>query len=229
MTSGAHKTTVKSIVLLSSGLDSTVNLLAARAEGAVLKAITFDYGQKAAVREIAQSQKICEKYGIDHQIVGLPFFKDFTKTSLIAQDQTIPQETEVDIHSQETSRKTADRVWVPNRNGIFLNVAAGFAEGLGADVVVPGFNLEEAQTFADNSKAYLEVLNDSFSYSTLRKISVKCYTTDLNKTEIVKLGLSLGLDIHDLWPCYFGGAQWCGQCESCLRFKNALSQAGIAL
>jgi 7-cyano-7-deazaguanine synthase len=220
---------MKSIVLLSSGLDSTVNLLAAREEGLVLKALTFDYGQKAAVREIAQSRKICEKYGVDHQVVDLPFFKDFTKTSLIAKDQTIPRSTEVDIHSAETSRKTADRVWVPNRNGIFLNVAAGFAEGLGADVVVPGFNFEEAQTFADNSKAYLEVLNRSFSYSTLRQISVKCFTTDMNKTEIVKLGLSLGLDVMDLWPCYFGDEDWCGQCESCLRFKNALAQAGIQL
>lgn len=211
----------KSVVLLSAGLDSTVNLLSALKDGPVVKVLTFDYGQKAAAREIEKSQYICKKLKLNHQVVSLPFFKDFTKTSLIAQDQLIPQSKDVDIHSHATSLKTADRVWVPNRNGIFLNIAAGFAEGLEADVVIPGFNAEEAATFPDNSKAYQQKLDESFSYSTMRKIKVKCYTIDMNKTEILKMGLKLGLVLADLWPCYFGGKELCGECESCLRFKNA--------
>jgi 7-cyano-7-deazaguanine synthase len=97
---------------------------------------------------------------------------------------------------------------------------------LRGDFVVPGFNAEEATTFPDNSKAYQEKLNESFTYSTARNVRVKCFTIDLDKTAIVKLGLQLGLDIKDVWPCYFGAEELCGECESCLRFKNALTHAG---
>jgi 7-cyano-7-deazaguanine synthase len=212
------------VVLLSAGLDSTVNLLQAQKEGAVKLALTFDYGQRAARQEIEKSKKICAKYQIPHQIVPLPFFSQFTKTSLVSRDQAVPIGREVNIQSHEDSLKTADRVWVPNRNGIFLNVAAGFAEGLGAQFIVPGFNLEEAATFPDNSEAFQKALDHSFFYSTQNKIKVRCYTLQNKKTDILKQGLQLGLDVNDLWPCYFGEDVWCGGCESCLRFQNALKE-----
>lgn len=218
----------KSIVLLSSGLDSTVNLLAALKEGDVVLALTFDYGQKAAKKEIEKSKALCQKYNVPHQVIELPFFKKFTKTSLIAQDQEIPRAGDVNIHSQEQSLKTADRVWVPNRNGIFLNIAAGFAEGLQADAVVPGFNAEEAATFPDNSQEYQRRLEESFALSTQNKIKVKCFTVNMDKAEIIKWGMELGLNVKDIWPCYFAGEVICEECESCLRFKNALKRSGVA-
>lgn len=213
----------KSLVLLSSGLDSTVNLLAARRDGEVVRAITFDYGQRAAQREIERSRAICESLNVPHHVVELPFFKEFTKTSLISRDQLVPT-SDVDIKSHSQSLKTAVKVWVPNRNGIFLNIAAGFAEGWGADVVVPGFNAEEATTFPDNSKAYQKSLDVSFSFSTANQVKVHCYTIDMEKPEILRLGLSFGLKPEQLWPCYFGESEWCGKCESCQRFSNALAE-----
>lgn len=216
-----------SVVLLSSGLDSTVNLLESLAEGPVRLALTFHYGQKAAEREIAKAQSICRKKGVNHLVVDLPFFKSFTKTSLISEKEKIPTGADVNIHSYEKSLLTAEKVWVPNRNGIFLNVAAGFAEGAGASVVVPGFNIEEATTFPDNSEDFQEALNRSFSFSTQNKIKVRCYTIKKNKSEILRRGLELGLEIEDLWPCYLGGEKWCGVCESCLRFQHALKKIGV--
>ncbi len=211
-----------SVVLLSGGLDSTVNFLECLHDGGVRLALTFHYGQRAVQQEIASAKKLCEKYQVPHQTIELPFFKNFTKTSLVDRDQKIPTDKEVDIKSFEKSLLTANRVWVPNRNGIFLNIAAGFAEGLGAAFVVPGFNLEEATTFPDNSVEFQQALETSFSFSTQNKIKVKCYTLRKNKSEILKRGLELGMAVPDLWPCYFGEEKWCGQCESCLRFQNAL-------
>jgi len=213
----------KSLVLLSSGLDSTVNLLAARRDGEVVRALTFDYGQRAAVREIEKSREICRELDIAHHVVTLPFFTEFTKTSLIARDASVPT-ADVDITSHSQSLKTAEKVWVPNRNGIFLNIAAGFAEGWGADFVVPGFNAEEATTFPDNSKDYQRALDASFAFSTANQVKVRCYTIDMAKPEILKLGLSLGLNKQWLWPCYFGESEWCGRCESCQRFEYARAQ-----
>lgn len=215
------------LVLLSAGLDSTVNFLEALQDGGVKLALTYSYGQKAAVQEIARAKALCLKYKVEHAVVELPFFKSFTSSSLLRADQNIPLGSEVNIQSYEKSLITAEKVWVPNRNGIFLNIAAGFAEGLGVHEIVPGFNLEEATTFPDNSQEYQEALEHSFKFSTRNKVRVKCYTIRMNKTEILKRGLDLGMRVEDLWPCYQAGEKWCGRCESCLRFQNALKQAGV--
>jgi 7-cyano-7-deazaguanine synthase len=217
----AHSSTsskIKSLVLLSAGLDSSVNLLEARLVSDVVLALSFRYGQRAADREVEMAQLQCQRLGIRHQIVDLPWFRDFTRTSLVDLGQTVPQD--MDIDSKQTE-ETAKQVWVPNRNGIFLNIAAGFAEGLGASWVIPGFNAEEAATFADNSQAYLESLNAAFAYSTRSKVEVRCFTTHLSKIQIYKRGHQLGLKDEELWPCYMGGPKWCGRCESCLRFSRA--------
>jgi 7-cyano-7-deazaguanine synthase len=215
------------LILLSAGLDSTVNFLEALKDGGVRLALTFSYGQKAAAKEVACAKALCQKYKVPHAVVELPFFKNFTSTSLINNEKQIPLGTDVNIQSFEKSLITADKVWIPNRNGIFLNIAAGYAEGLGIQEIVPGFNLEEATTFPDNSEDYQQALDHSFAFSTQNKVRVKCYTIKKNKTEILRRGLELGLQVEDLWPCYQAGEKWCGQCESCLRFQNALKQVGV--
>lgn len=212
---------MRSVILLSAGLDSSVNLLAALQEGEVLKALTFDYGQRAADKEIQKAKALCAKYKVDHEVVDLRFFSKITKTSLVNRDMDIPTGKNVNIESQEGSAETAEKVWVPNRNGTFLNIAASFAEGLGASHIIPGFNLEEAQTFPDNSQEFVHRLNASFELSTMKKIKVHCFTINMQKKEIAELGDELGLDFHSLWPCYFGEEKWCGECESCQRFQRA--------
>lgn len=219
----------KSIVLLSGGLDSSVNLLKAKKEGEVLLGITFHYGQRAAEQELKSSIQLCQYIGVPHKYVEIPWIKDFGKSSLLDITKKIPIHSEVQIDHFEQSLKTASSVWVPNRNGILLNIAAGFAESLGANFVIPGFNLEEAQTFPDNSGDYLESLNQCFSFSTSNKVKAYSYTTQLNKQEIVKLGIDLNLPFEMIWPCYFSDEKWCGSCESCLRFKRALQNNSPSL
>lgn len=238
--SGSRK---RAVVLLSSGLDSTVNLYEARALSDVVLAITFDYGQRAAEREIAQAGLIAEHAGVAHKVISLPWFRDFTQTSLINSAHAVPVSSDVAIDDMGVSQVTAKAVWVPNRNGILLNVAAGFAEGLGADWVVPGFNKEEAATFPDNSETFLQALTKSFSFSTANHLEAVCFTTSLDKTAIVRRGVTLGAPFHLMWPCYFPGQrksaepglaapgeyQICRVCESCQRFLRALKQAGVSV
>ena len=214
----------KAVVLLSSGLDSSVNLYAAMNAGFEVSAVTFDYGQRASKKEILCASKICEKLNISHEIIDLKFIKKFGTSSLIDENRVIPTKDEVQIDNFNTSEKTAKSVWVPNRNGIFLNVAAGVAESIGATWVVPGFNKEEASTFPDNSFEFMKRLEHSFELSTANCVKVKCFTVDMDKTEIVKLGKKLNVDWTLIWPCYFDGEKWCRECESCQRslraFKN---------
>ena len=215
---------MKSIVLLSAGLDSTVNLYKALKETEILLVLTFNYGQRAALREIEKARLLCKELDVKHEVIEVPWFSRFTKTSLLNLDYDVPGIEQVSIDDYEKSCSTATAVWVPNRNGVFLNIGAGYAEGLGADWVIPGFNIEEASTFDDNSTEYLESLNDCFMYSTRSHVKVHCYTHQMYKTEIVALGQELGVNFDLIWPCYLGGTTPCGECESCQRFQRALKE-----
>lgn len=217
----------KTVVLLSSGLDSTVNFYQSLKLDTVQLALTFDYGQRASRQEILHAKDICKSNGVAHQTVDVRWFRDFTKTSLVSRSSEVPQNIEIDNISE--CHQTAKSVWVPNRNGIMIHIAAGFAEGLGADEITVGFNKEEAATFPDNTQEFLDALNASFQYSTLGKIKVKCYTTHMNKTEIVKLGKELNVPFHKVWSCYLDGDKPCGTCESCLRLQRALKENSISL
>ena len=226
----AQKADVKKfVVLLSGGLDSTLNLYESIDQGQVELALTFNYGQKAASREIEVCKKFCRELGVAHKVIDLPWFQDFTFSSLVDAGKSPPIGLAVKIDDLETSLQTAKNVWVPNRNGIFLNIGAGFAEGLGAGYVVVGFNAEEAQTFPDNSLAYLEQTNKSFAYSTANKTQAVSFTTNLNKTQMVLRASELNIPLENVWPCYFSGETLCGHCESCQRFNRAVKDAKIKM
>lgn len=217
--------TPRSVVLLSSGLDSTVNLYEAKQVSDVVLSITFDYGQRAAEREIQSAARLSNKLDVAHKVLRLDWFKDFTQTSLVNHSEKVPTSSNVKIDDLKQSGVTAKAVWVPNRNGIFLNIAAAFAEGLKADWIVPGFNEEEAATFPDNSQGYLESATKAFEFSTSNKVQVRCFTTQMTKTQIVARGKELKVDFDLIWPCYFGGPKPCGECESCQRYKRAVGAA----
>ncbi|MGE0527628.1 MAG: 7-cyano-7-deazaguanine synthase [Bdellovibrionales bacterium] len=215
------------VVLLSAGLDSTFNLFKAVSCFDVKAALTFDYGQLAAGKELERAEALAKFFKVPHQIVWLPWFRRFTQTALIG-GAGVPFGNEIDLDNLERSRTTAKAVWVPNRNGIFLNVAAGFAEGLNATFVVPGFNKEEAQTFSDNSAEFLKVLDASFALSTATQVKTYCFSTEMTKSEIVaEAKKEARFPFAQLWPCYRDLDEWCGECESCQRFRRAGSSNGL--
>lgn len=217
---------MKSVVLLSSGLDSSVCFAEEVHAGRAVLALTFDYGQRAAERELLMAKAQADKAGVPHRVVKLDFFSQFSANALTSTSIDVPT-SQVDIDSMEASVESAKSVWVPNRNGIFLSIAAGFAESCGAGLVVTGFNVEEAATFPDNTKDYMEQFTSSLSFSTSNKVRISSPTVDMDKTQIYKRGIELGVDFSVVWPCYFSGDQACGQCESCQRFERAKKKATV--
>ncbi len=217
----------KAVILLSAGLDSSVNFFAALRDYEVVLALTFNYGQKAAAKEIEKSKILASSKKIPHQVIDLPWLKDLGASGLTHADKIIPQGRQVSIDNMKVSEKSAKAVWIPNRNGIFLNVAASFAESLKAKYIIPGFNAEEAATFPDNSLDFIRASRKALSFSTANQVEVKCYTITMTKPEIAKLGMGLQLPFKDLWPCYQDQEKWCGQCESCQRAKRAFKISHI--
>ena len=214
--------------ILSGGLDSTTALYLSHSTHNILQTITFDYGQKSAIREIAAAKEISKSLQIYHHVFPLPWLESLTKTALVNPKQTIPNPSSMDLDQLDISTENAKKVWVPNRNGLFLNIAASIAEALDIETLITGFNAEEAATFPDNSEEFLNATNQFFSYSTLKKIVVESPTIRMTKNEIVTCAASLKVPFSKLWFCYEGHEAPCRQCESCQRNFRAFRQVGIA-
>ena len=207
---------IKSIILLSGGLDSLVSLGLKKEELNVSLALTFDYGQKALNQEIETSKKICEYYNIEHKVIKLDWLKNITQTSLVSEDNVPMGE------NLEMGQNSAKSVWVPNRNGLFLNIAGCFADSFGYDYVLIGANKEEGQTFPDNTQEFIDSVNREFEFSTLKAPKVVAPLINYDKNAIVMLALKYGIPLELTRSCYLGEEKHCGVCESCIRLKNAL-------
>ncbi len=215
-----------SVVLLSGGLDSTVSLAQSLREGEVKLCLTFDYGQRAAVREIEASAAIAGHYGLAHRVICIDFLAEITDTALVNRHMDLPSPGANELDDMDITLDSAAAVWVPNRNGLFINIAAAFAESMGCGQVVTGFNREEAATFPDNTLDYVRAASHALSYSTANKVRVVSYTQMLDKVEIVRLGKRLGVPYRYVWSCYRDEEKMCGVCESCRRFSRAMELAG---
>lgn len=198
-----------SIILLSGGLDSLVCLEITK--DSVNYAITFDYGQICAQKEIESSANIAKYYGIKHEIIKLDWLKNITNNALTGQND-MPSGIQDNCNS----------VWVPNRNGLFLNIAASYADSYGFDSIVFGANKDEAVNFSDNSMNFVEKINDEFEYSTQVKPKIVTPLINFTKDDIVKQGLVRHAPLELIYSCYRNGEKHCGKCESCIRLKNAL-------
>ncbi|HVY62513.1 MAG TPA: 7-cyano-7-deazaguanine synthase QueC [Planctomycetota bacterium] len=212
------------VILLSGGLDSAVALALAQ-PGPRSLALTFDYGQRAARREVEAARAMAARAGIEHRAIDLPFLREITRTALVARSADLPR-PEPGALDSEAARETAKAVWVPNRNGVFIAIAAAHAEAAGLRHVVVGFNREEGTTFPDNTPEFVACSNAALAFSTLAKVKVANPVGKLDKVEIVRKGREAGAPIALVWSCYEGGAEQCGTCESCRRLFRALDAAG---
>lgn len=208
---------------MSGGLDSLASLGLAIEKYNIEMALTFDYGQKSNKMEILASKKICDYYGIEHKIIKLDWLKEITQTSLVSEN-LIPKTTEDDLQSDEFTTQSASSVWVPNRNGSFLNIAAAFCDSYGYDYIIFGANKEEGTTFPDNTQEFIDKINATFEYSTLKKPKVIAPLINFSKNDIVKIAVEHSTPLELTRSCYSNNEKHCGECESCMRLKLALKE-----
>ncbi|RZB32940.1 MAG: 7-cyano-7-deazaguanine synthase [Candidatus Argoarchaeum ethanivorans] len=219
--------TNNAVVLLSSGMDSVVAFKKAFDEFDELLCLTFDYGQRACRHELKYSAKIAAHYGVSQQVIKLPWLSEFD-SALTATNRDVPTINSADeLDNSSIIFKTAEAVWVPARNMVFLSIAASFAENYGYGTIVTGFDCEEAFTFPDNSVRFVELFNKVLEYGTLNHPVVYAPLQSLSKVKIVKLGMSIDAPFQWSWSCYNEKALPCGVCESCMRRKRAFDEAGF--
>lgn len=212
----------RAVVLLSGGLDSAANLAFAAREGRVALALTANYGQRASEAEARASRALCMHYGVKHVEVDLTWLGALGGSALTDLSRSVPQVAATELDAIDKARQSAAAVWVPNRNGVLIAMASAYAERIGADAVLVGFNREEAMTFPDNSSEYMQAMTAALRYSTQNGVEVASYTDRLDKREIVARLRAIAFPFERVWSCYAGGDHPCGECESCKRFRRAM-------
>lgn len=215
----------KAISVLSGGLDCTVATSMFAKDYEIL-AITFNYGQKAFKRELQASKEICEKMNWTHEVIDLPWLSKISNSTLNTDDD-VPELKDEDLDDFEKSSESAGSVWVPARNTVFTSIALSYAESMGASAIIVGWNGEEGATFPDNSKGYLEKFNQLIEEGSPDEIKIEAPLIDLNKEEIVEMGIKYDAPMELSYSCYKGRKKQCGVCESCMRRKRAFENLGL--
>jgi 7-cyano-7-deazaguanine synthase len=207
---------LRSIALVSGGLDSIVSLARAVKERSVESVMFFDYGQRARDSERVSSMSAANYYGLPFQDVDVRWLESLAPAGM--QRSSAPDRRD---EAPDALQTLAD-VWIPNRNGVFINTAAAYAERQACDTIVTGFNREEAEEFPDNSADYVARINSALELSTRNRVRVESFTIDLDKRAILRLGLELRAPLSIVWSCYRSGERMCGRCASCRRLRAAL-------
>ena len=217
---------MKAVVLLSGGLDSYTAGAIARAEGYELYALTVRYGQVheqelVASRAVAQDLAVVRHIQLDVNLAA------FGGSSLVGVG-AIPKDREIETDEIPTT-------YVPARNTIFLSLALGWAEVVGADAIVVGVNALDYSGYPDCRPEYLEAFERLAALATRagvegRPLRVLAPLLHASKAEIIRRGLALGLKYGLTHSCYDpapSGAP-CGHCDSCRLRARGFSDAGVA-
>jgi 7-cyano-7-deazaguanine synthase len=214
----------KAVVLVSGGLDSTTALAIARSEGYDCYTMSFDYGQRHRVELLAAERTAKAMGAIAHKVINLDL-RTIGGSALTDDAIAVPEHETAGIPI----------TYVPARNTVFLSIALGWAEVLGAEDIFIGVNAVDFSGYPDCRPEYIAAFEKMANLATRAgaeggQLRIRTPLIDLSKADIVQLGLSLGVDYSLTVSCYQANAKGeaCGKCDSCRLRKLGFVQAGIA-
>jgi 7-cyano-7-deazaguanine synthase len=220
---------VRSLVVLSGGLDSTVCMAVAEPP---ITALTFDYGQRHR-NEIDHAAGVAGYYRADHLVVRLDL-TGWGGSALTDARIDVPVSGEdLDSGSGEDSGEAAIPVtYVPARNLIFLSVAMGVAEARNLDAVYLGVNALDYSGYPDCRPEFVESFGRTAALALKRgvegnPVQIETPLIALSKADIVRLGIQYHAPLHLTWSCYRGGLRPCRECDACRLRAKGFAEAGI--
>ena len=206
-----------SVIIVSGGMDSITLLYEHKDEIAL--GISFDYGSNHNKKEIPFAKMHCERLGIEHITIPLSFMQQYFKSSLLEGAEAIPE----GHYTDENMKSTV----VPFRNGIMLAIAAGFAESRGLHHVLIANHGGDHAIYPDCRTEFVNAMSLATKTGTYVDVDVVSPYTEITKSDIARIGKSLGIDYSQTWSCYKGGDVHCGKCGTCVERMEALRDAGI--
>ena len=211
----------KAVCIISGGMDSALGAKIAQDEGYELIALHFNYGQRTEKKELESFRKIAKKLNcLERYEIDLDFFKQIGASALTDSSLNVPTagvEEGVPI------------TYVPFRNGIFLSIATAIAEKHGAEALFIGVVEEDSSGYPDCRDTYIKSMEESINLGTKDEtnLEIKMPLVHLQKSEIVKKSIELGVPLEDTWSCYQNEDRACGVCDSCRLRLNGFEKAGI--
>lgn len=209
------------VAVVSGGMDSVTLLYhLVKAQHRQPAVISFKYGQKH-VKEITLAGEHVRLLGLaDHLVCDLTAMSDLFRTSaLVAGEIAVPTIQEVQGDSQPIT-------YVPNRNMIFLSLAAAYAESHGASDVFYGAQKHDLYGYWDTTLAFLARLNQVYALNRKVPVRIEAPFVTYSKADILREGYALGIDYGKTWSCYQGDAVACGRCPTCAERLAAFREIG---
>lgn len=215
------------VVLLSGGLDSYTAAAVAKRDGFSLSALSINYGQRHA-RELEASRAVAAALGVERHLELALDLSQFGGSSLTSPAIAVPKD-------QAISAGVIPNTYVPARNTIFLSLALGWAEVLGAADLVIGVNALDYSGYPDCRPEFIQAFEQLARLATKAGVEGRPFTVhtpliSLSKADIIRLGLSLGLDYALTHSCYDPppSGRPCGRCDSCRLRAAGFAEAGAS-
>lgn len=217
----------RAVVLVSGGLDSSTVLAMARDAGYACYTLSFDYGQRHRAELFAAERVSVASGDVEHKVVHLDL--DSIGGSALT-------DLSIDVPVDMTAAEEGIPVtYVPARNTVFLSIALGWAEVLGAHDIFIGVNAVDYSGYPDCRPEYIAAFESMANLATRegvegRKITIHAPLIDLTKGEIIRRGMALGVDYALTVSCYQATDDGlaCGRCDSCRLRRQGFEEAGLA-
>ncbi len=214
----------RAVVLLSGGLDSATTLAIARRDGYACYALSMDYGQRHAA-ELGAARRVAAQLGVAEQKVIALDLSAFGGSALTDAAIAVPE------HPSDGIPVT----YVPARNTVFLSLALGWAEVLGARDIFIGVNAVDYSGYPDCRPEYIEAFERLSRLATRAGVEgaefhIRAPLIRMTKAEIIQAGTALGVDYALTLSCYAADADGraCGRCDACRLRARGFADAGIA-
>jgi 7-cyano-7-deazaguanine synthase len=219
---GAPK--MKAIVLLSGGLDSATVLALAKSQGRECLALSFTYGQRHEV-ELRAAARVANAQGVAEHVVYPLDLRLFGASALTA---------DIDVPKDAVGAEGIPITYVPARNTIFLAIALGYAEARGATEIWLGVNAVDYSGYPDCRPDFIAafqqvIITGTRSGSEHGEPRIIAPLIELTKGEIIRRGISLGVDYSLTHSCYdpVDAGHACGHCDSCILRRRGFEEAGV--
>jgi 7-cyano-7-deazaguanine synthase len=217
---------MRAVVLLSGGLDSYTAAAIAKADGFALNALTIHYGQRHA-REVQSAREVARALGVEQHKELTVDLRPIGGSSLTSEIE-VPRDRDLDATDIPST-------YVPARNTIFLSLALGWAEVLGAHDLVVGVNALDYSGYPDCRPEFVRAFEGLANIATRAGVDgarfrVRTPLIQLSKADIIRRGIQLGLDYGLTHSCYDPGPSGrpCGHCDSCVLRAKGFAEAGVA-
>lgn len=213
----------RAVILVSGGLDSTTVLAIAQEKGYECYTLSFDYGQRHRA-ELEAAERVSNAMDVqEHKVVSL---------DLGAIGGSALTDSNIDVPEEETDGIPI--TYVPARNTVFLSIALGWAEVIGAEAIFIGVNAVDYSGYPDCRPDYIRAYQAMANLATKvgvegQGVSIETPLIDLTKAQIIQVGVDLGVDYSLTVSCYQATEDGvaCGKCDSCRLRKQGFIEAGV--